>query len=202
MLFKHMKNTKPLKIHVILASTRSNRFGDKPANWIFEEAKKAPGIQAELIDLKDLGLPFFDEVAGPANIDGKYKTPGAAAWAAKIGEADGFIIVTPEYNHGYPAALKNALDYAYAEWNRKPVAFVAYGSVAGARAVEQLRQVAVELQMAPVRKAVHIQNFWTLVDEAGKLKENAFAPNAHDAADMLSHLIWWAGALRDAREGA
>ena len=118
-------------------------------------------------------------------------------WADKIGEGDGYIIVTPEYNHGYPAVLKNALDYVYKEWNQKPLGLVSYGTVGGARVVEQLRQVAIELKMVPVRTAVHIVAFWNMLDEKGDLKTDTLEKNADE---MISQVLWYARVLKEARE--
>lgn len=144
------------KIHVIIGSTRQNRFSEKPAQYIFDELKKKEDIQAELIDLRDWPLPFFDEPMSPGMLKGNYSNDLVKKWAAKIGEADGYIMVTPEYNHGYPAVLKNAIDWLFTEWKNKPVGFVSYGNAGGARSVEQLRQVVIELQMLPIRNAIHI----------------------------------------------
>ncbi len=185
-----------LNIKIILGSTREGCFGEKPALWIFEETKKIKGVEAELIDLRDYPLPFFNEAASPAMNKGIYSNEVAGKLAKKIGDADGFIIATPEYNHGYPAVLKNAMDFIYSEWNKKPVGFVSWGGVAGARSVEQLREVSIELQMAPIRNAVHIHNFWTLIDEKGSFKTESLQKNADD---FLSQLIWWAEALKAAR---
>ena len=186
-----------LKIQVILGSTRQARFGDKPAKWITEEAGKRAGWKVELLDLRNWPLPFYDEVAGAVALDGKFSHEEAVRWAAKVAEADAFIIATPEYDHGYSAVLKNALDYGYLGFNNKPVAFVAWGSVGGARAVEQLRQVAIELQMAPIRNAVHIFEPWNMIDEQGRLKTASFEKSA---GPMFDQLDWWAKALKAARE--
>jgi NAD(P)H-dependent FMN reductase len=145
-----------LKIQIIIGSTRQNRFSEKPANYLFEELKKKEGVEAELIDLRDWPLPFYDEPIPPAANKGNYANPLGRVWANKIGEADGYIMVAPEYNHGYPAVLKNALDWVYPEWNKKPVGFVSYGSVLGSRAIEQLRQVVIELRMVPIFSSIHI----------------------------------------------
>src|SRR5579872_3399556 len=131
-----------LKIQVIIGSTRQGRFSEKPAQWIFEEAKKKTGLEVELLDLRDYPMPFFNEPMSPSRVEGKYPNEAVQKWAKKIAEADGYIIVSPEYNHGYPAVLKNAMDSIYKEWNNKSVGFVSYGSVGGGRAVEQLRLVA------------------------------------------------------------
>jgi NAD(P)H-dependent FMN reductase len=195
-----MTEQNKLKIQVILGSTRKGRFSDKPGKWILEEAQKKEGVEAELVDLRDYPLPFFDEPMGPAGLQGKYSSDIAVQWAKKVAEADAYIIAAPEYNHGYPAVLKNALDYAYNEWNNKPVGFVSWGGVAGARVVEQLREVAIELQMAPIRNAVHIPSFWTLLDEKGNLKEGALDQMKDSSNKMLDQLIWWAKALKNARD--
>jgi NAD(P)H-dependent FMN reductase len=186
------------KIKVILGTTRQQRFGEQPAKWITEKAK-AKGLDVELLDLRDYPLPFFDETTSPmmAAMKGTYPYPVSAKWTAKIGEADGFIMIAAEYNHGYTAVLKNAIDYVSREWNNKPVAFVGYGSVGGARAIEQLRAVVIELQMTPIRAAVHMVNFWNLLDEKGVVNTESFEASA-DA--MIDQLIWWTDALKTARD--
>jgi NAD(P)H-dependent FMN reductase len=145
-----------LTLYVIIGSTRQHRFSEKAARYVFDELKKKEDVQAELIDLRDWPLPFYDEPIAPAMNKGNYSNELGKKWAAKIGEADGYIMVAPEYNHGYSAVLKNALDWVFPEWNGKPVGFVSYGNAGGARAVEQLRQVVIELQMVPIRSAIHI----------------------------------------------
>ena len=119
----------------------------------------------------------------------------------KIEKADGFIIVTPEYNHGYPAVLKNMLDYIYNEWNKKAIGFVSYGSVGGARSVEQLRQVAIELQMAPIRQSIHIptQLFFDIIMKKIDIS-NPFESLKPQADSFFDQLIWWTNALKNARE--
>lgn len=188
------------RIGIIIGSTREGRFGDKPAAWMHALASQRDDMQFELIDLRDHPLPFFNEALpltwAPA------KNGAAQAWAAKIASLDGFIVVTPEYNHGPSAVLKNALDYAYTEFNRKPVAFVGYGGVGAARAIEQLRLTAVELQMAPTRNAVHIG----MVEFLGMLQQSKgfddFPHLATAANGMLDDLAWWAGNLKQARRAA
>lgn len=191
-----------IKIAVIAGSTRQNRFSDKPALWIAEEAKKIEGVDAELLDLRDWPLPFYDEPAGPTHLNGNYSNDLAKKWAAKIGEADAFIMVTPEYNHGTSAVLKNALDYVYSEWNNKPVAFISYGSVGGARAVEQLRQVAVELEMAPIRNAIHIpgSKFFPILMGEAQWSPEEDESLMKSAGMLLDQLLWWAKALKAARD--
>ncbi|MGA9407243.1 MAG: NAD(P)H-dependent oxidoreductase [Bacteroidota bacterium] len=167
-----------LTIQVIVGSTRQNRFSEKPARYIYDELKKKEEIQAELIDLRDWLLPFYDEPISPAVNKGNYSNALGKKWASKIGEADGYIIVTPEYNHGYTAVLKNALDWVFPEWNEKPVGFVSYGSALGARAVEQLRQVVIELRMIPIRNAVHIPSdvYMAVAKEQAPVNPDLFKP--------------------------
>jgi NAD(P)H-dependent FMN reductase len=184
-----------LKIKVIVGSTRPNRFSEKPSQWIFELAKKRADLDVELLDLRDYPLPFFEEPLPPGLAKDAYENPIVVKWREKIREADGFIIVTPEYNHGYPAVLKNALDYTYYAWARKTVAFVSWGGVGGARGVDQLRAVAIELDMAPIRFAVHIPNPWFIQDMSGIDTE----ANQQAAKALLDNLTWWAAALKAAR---
>jgi NAD(P)H-dependent FMN reductase len=187
-----------LKIKVILGTTRQQRLGEQPAKWIADKAK-AKGLDVEILDLRDYPLPFFDEAMSPtmAAMKGAYPYPVSAKWTEKIGEADGFIMTVAEYNHGYAAVLKNAFDYVSREWNKKPVAFVGYGSVGAARAIEQLRQVVAEQQMVSTRATVHMVNPWGLLDDKGVLNMSSFDASA-DA--MLDQLIWWADALKVARD--
>lgn len=193
--------TTTIKIQVILGSIREGRFGDKPAHFVLGEVQKLSGVVAELVDLRDYPLPLFHDAVSPSMSGGNYGTEEAKKFAAKIGEADAYIIVTPEYNHGYPGALKNALDSIFFEWNNKPVAFVAYGGAGGARSVEQLRQVAIELQMAPIRFAVHI--FWDMymkvVKETAPADPALFEPIRERTAGMLSQLVLWANTFKTLR---
>jgi NAD(P)H-dependent FMN reductase len=184
-----------LNIKVIVGSTRANRFSEKPAQWIFELAKTRADLDVELLDLRDYPLPFFEEAFPPGLAKDNYDNPIVVKWREKIREADGFIICTPEYNHGYPAVLKNAIDYVYFVWGRKAVAFVSWGGTGGTRGVEQLRLVAVEVDMVPIRWAVHIPNPWFIQDISGiATDQNNQAGNA-----LLDHLTWWSGALKAAR---
>lgn len=188
-----------LNIKIILASVRNGRFGDKPAKWILNHAKKIDGIKVELLDLKDYQLPVFSEPVSPAYVKGKYGKKEVDAWAKKIADADGFIVVTPEYNHGYPATLKNNIDCIYKEWNKKAISFVSYGSTGGARVIQQLREVSIELQMTPIRNSVHIMNPWFLTEEDGSLKPGVLDAYDHSAQNLLTQLVWWANALKEAR---
>ena len=183
-----------VRIQIILSSTREGRFGHRIANWFYGLAAKREDLLTELIDLRDWPLPFFDEPASPST--GHY-APEAQGWATKVAEGDGYVIVTPEYNFGYPAVLKNALDHIYHEWNNKPVAFVGYGGTAGgSRAVQQLRQVVVELQMAPIRAGIVMPFARRLFDENGAIKDEFYNTRAEA---LLDQLLWWARALKAAR---
>src|SRR5712692_1293164 len=137
------------KIAIIISTTRAARFGEKAAKWIHAIAAARTDMSVELIDLRDYPMPFFDEPATNAWVPSK--NPVAQRWQKKVAEFDGYIFVTAEYNHGVPAVLKNALDYAYPEWNKKAAGFVGYGSVGGSRAVEHLRLIAAVLQMETIR---------------------------------------------------
>jgi NAD(P)H-dependent FMN reductase len=186
------------KIAVIISSTRETRFGEKPAGWIYDIAAARGDIDVEIVDLRDFPLPFFEEVASNAWVPTKNEV--GVRWQQKLAEFDGFIFVVAEYNRSITGVLKNALDYAYPEWNRKAAAFVGYGSVGAARAVEHLRLVAVELQMAPTRHGVHLQgaDFWAAAREGKSLTE--FPQLQQSAAAMLDDLVWWTNALKAARE--
>lgn len=135
------------KIGIIVGTIRQGRFGEKPAHWISEIASARTDLEPEVVDLRDYPLPLFDEETGPAMASPEDET--ALRLGEKMDEFDGYLFVTAEYNHGMPGVLKNALDHVYPQCNRKPAAFIGYGGVGGARAVEQLRLVCIELQMAP-----------------------------------------------------
>ena len=195
-----MKNNTSLNIKVIAGSTREGRFSDKAALWIAEEIKKREGVAVEVLDLRDYEMPFFNEPMSPSFKQEPYKNEAVARFTKEIEKGDAFVIVTPEYNHGTSGVLKNALDWVYQEWNNKPIAFVSYGGVGGARAVEQLRLNTIELQMAPIRNAVHIpgeQYFQVLF---GKMDaKDLFASVSNQAEAMISQLLWWTRALKNAR---
>jgi NAD(P)H-dependent FMN reductase len=189
--------TKP-RIAIIISTTRATRFGDRPAQWIHDLASKRKDLETEIIDLRDFPMPFFDEVASNAWVPSKNEV--AQRWQKKVAEFDGYIFVTAEYNRGVPAVLKNAVDYAYPEWNKKTAAYVGYGSVGGARSVEQLRLISVELQMAPMRTGVHIQgaDFIAALKEGKNLAEIPHLQQ--NATEMLDQLVWWTSVLKAARE--
>ena len=186
------------KIGVIVGSTRATRFADKPTEWIASIARARGDFDVEVVDLRDYPMPFFDEAA--SSLWAPSKNEVALRWQKKVAEFDGFIVIAAEYNRGPTAVLKNALDYAYTEWNRKPITFVGYGGVGGARAIEQLRLHAVELQMAPSRFAVHIVwgDFIQILQQGKKIEEFEHLNQAATVA--LDDLAWWARVLKQARE--
>jgi NAD(P)H-dependent FMN reductase len=196
-----------VKVKVIIGTTRQRRFGDKPAHWIYDEAMAQPDVEVELLDLRDYPLPFFDEPKSPMWLNGQYSNEAVQRWADRIADGDAFIIVTAEYNHGYPAVLKNALDYIYPEWGNKPVGFVSYGNAGGARAVEQLRQVVLELQMVPIRSAIHIPTaiYLSVMNEPVPANPDLFRPLKEGRVNYVERffgeLLWSARALKRAREG-
>jgi NAD(P)H-dependent FMN reductase len=183
-----------LKIAIVIGSVRPIRKGEAVAKWAFELAKKRNDAEYELIDLKEINLPFLDEPESPAA--GKYTKPHTSAWSARISPFDAFVFVTPEYNHGVSPALKNALDFLYKEWNNKAAGFVAYGNAGGARSVEHLRNTCAELQMATVRSAV------ALMLATDWENYEVFKPHPrHEKtlATLLDQLNAWGGALQTLR---
>ena len=163
-----MNISKP-KLAVVIGSIRPNRFADHPAQWIAEAARQRGDFDVEVVDLKDYPMPLFAEEASPLYAPSKSEV--ARRWQQKVAGFDAYLFTAAEYNHGPAPVLKNALDYAYKEWSNKPVAFVGYGGVGGARAVEQLRLNAIELQMAPIRTGVHIlfPDYLAVIKEGKKL---------------------------------
>ena len=190
-----------LNIQIILGSTRKGRRGENVARWVVERANSAGEFQVELIDLAEYPLPFYEETMSPAGHHGNYAREEPRRFVEKIAQADGYIIVTPEYNHSFSAVLKNALDHGYYEWNNKPVAFVSYAgvTVGGARAVEQLRLVVIELQMAPIREAIHIGGVRQVFDDQGQMAVDAYDQRL---LALFRQLRWWGDALKAARERA
>jgi NAD(P)H-dependent FMN reductase len=186
-------------IGIIIGSTRDGRFSEHPAHWIHSIGETREDMTFEILDLRDHPLPFLQDAVNPSHKNGVYADDSVARWAKIITNLDGYIIVTPEYNRSTSAVLKNALDHIYGEFAQKPVAFVSYGSVGGARAVEQLRLMAIEHQMAPIRSAVHIMAPWTLRNEDGTLKTGALDEYKKSAEGMLEQLLWWTKALKTAR---
>jgi Predicted flavoprotein len=186
------------KIGVILSSTRPNRFADKPAAWIMDLAARRGDLALELVDLRDYPLAFFDAPMSPAHAP--IEDEVAQRWSRRISGLDGYIFIVAEYNHSIPAALKNALDYTYQEFARKPAAYVGYGGVGAARAIEQLRLISVEQQLAPTRAGVHIgmEPFLGILQQGKTLDDFDYLVNSANA--MLDDLAWWTNALKAGRE--
>lgn len=183
-----------LKVGIILGSTRPNRAGEAVAAWVYEKATARGDADYELVDIRDYDLPLLDEPVPPSQ--GKYSRDHTKRWAATIAGFDAFVFVTPEYNHSTSGALKNALDFLYAEWNNKVAGFVSYGSAGGVRAVEHLRLIMAELQIADVRAqvtfslATDFENYTT------------FKPAGHHGRTldaMLGQVLSWGAALRSVR---
>jgi NAD(P)H-dependent FMN reductase len=191
-----------LKIGMIVGSTRPNRFADTPAKWLLEGAAARTDLKLEALDLRDYKLPFFNEPVAPGYTGGVFTEPEAEAWRKRVGEFDGFIATVAEYNHGPAAVLKNAFDSAFLEWQRKPIAFVGYGGVGAARAIEQLRNVAIELEMAPIKQEVNIgmEPYLGIVQKGATLNDYEFLVQRRGA--MFDHLVWWGVALKAARQAA
>ena len=189
------------RIAVIVGTTRDARFGDVPAEWIFNRARARDDWKVEMIDLKSFDLPLFNEVASNAWVPSE--DSAARKWQETIAKFDGFIFVTPEYNRSITGALKNALDQAYVEWNRKAFGIVSYGSVGGTRAAEHLRTIGIELQMASTRSAVHIGggDFFSVHPLGGDPKpiESIEGSIGGSADAMLDELDWWTRATMAAR---
>jgi NAD(P)H-dependent FMN reductase len=188
-------------VEIITGTTREGRFSEKVAAWVAGELTSRTDFDVETVDLRDHMLPFFEGMA-PARRGREYPNAEIERLGQTIDRADGFVILTAEYNHGYPAVLKNAMDWTFVEWRRKPITFVGWGNVGGARAIEQLREVAVEFEMAPLRHAVHIlpdvmipmirnpQDPWDL---------SPLAPLVPKLDLMADDLAWWVHALAAAR---
>jgi NAD(P)H-dependent FMN reductase len=183
-----------LNIAIILGSTRPNRVGGIVANWVYDTAKKHGDASFELLDLAEVALPLFDEGLPPAA--GVYTKQHTRDWAAKIASFDGFIFVTPEYNHSIPAALKNALDFVYAEWNNKAAGIVSYGAASGIRAAEQLRLILGELQIATVRAQVTLDSYRDFEDfyDFKPTEQHVEALRA-----MSDQVVSWGTALKSTR---
>ena len=190
--------TNPI-LQIIIASTRPGRVGPSVASWIHQRAIAHGGFDVELIDLAEVNLPMFDEPNHPRLR--QYVHQHTKDWSATIDRADAFIFVIPEYNYGFNAAIKNAIDYLNAEWKHKPVGFVSYGGVgAGTRAVQMLKQVITALSMVPVFDAVNIPFIQQFLDDERKLQPNDIMETA--ATTMLDELVRWTASLRALREPA
>lgn len=184
-----------LKIAIIIGSTRPGRNGEAVAKWVYEIAQKRSDAEFELVDIKDFNLPLLDEPVPPSM--GQYSKPHTKVWAAKIASFDGYVFVAPEYNHGISGALKNAIDFLFSEWNNKAAGFVSYGSMGGARAVEHLRVVMAEVQVATVRNQVLLSLFTDFENFS------VFKPDPRhvkSANAMFDQVIAWSGVLKTLRQ--
>jgi NAD(P)H-dependent FMN reductase len=184
------------RIAVIIASTRESRFAETVGRWFVGEVSQLDAAELDVIDLRELELPAVQAADHPKN---RRYSDAVGAYAARVAAADGFAFVTPEFNHGYPAPLKAALDAVYSEWAAKPATFVSYGGAGGGiRAVEQLRQVLIELHVVPIRDAIALPMARQLFDDNGALNDpERLAPTVKATLDRL---LWWALALRQARD--
>jgi NAD(P)H-dependent FMN reductase len=195
-------NSRP-RIAVIVGSTRPSRVADIPAQWILKQARARGDMDVEMVDLRDHPLPFFDELASNMWVASRH--PEAIRWQETIGRFDGYIFVVAEYNHSIPAVLKNALDQAYKEWDRKPFTAIGYGGVGAARAIEHLRSIAVELQMVSTHAAIHLGggDFMAMHPAYGnKPIEEIEANLLPSAKTALDELVWWAKATMAAKSGS
>ncbi|TMR98935.1 NADPH-dependent FMN reductase [Nonomuraea basaltis] len=196
-----------IRIAIVVGSTRPSRRTEVAARWVAEVAARHPAVASgqaafELVDLADYGLPVLDEPA-PA-LFGDYRNEHTARWARTVGSFDGFVFVTPEYNHSVPASLKNAIDFLYAEWNNKAAGFVSHGVHGGTRAVEHLRLSMTELQVANVRTQVALSAF-TDFEINDPTEPGVIAPGPHQEPtlmELLDEVIAWARALKPLRDAA
>lgn len=186
-----------LKIKIIVGSSRQSRFGTQPAEWIASLTTNTKDVAYELIDLKDLNLPMFDEAVSP--MMNQYTNEQQISWGKVVGDSDGFIFVTPEYNHSITAVLKNAIDFLYAEWKFKPAGIVSYGAnPGGARAVEHLKSILTALGVYPMGgEQLTINNYWTQLNDQGKFQPTAEQEKA--AKSIIKDVTFWAGEMKTAR---
>lgn len=184
-----------LKIKAVLGSVREGRSADKVWEWLDKQLKQVENFDVELLDLKAINLPLFNENGHPA-AGGAHETEAARTWSAKMAGADGYIIITPEYDHSMPGSLRNAFDYLANEWKKKPVGIVSYGAAAGgSRAAESMKASLTYMETVIIPAEVNISNIWAAFDEKGDLPDNYLAA----AKNMFAGLEWWATLLHDAR---
>jgi NAD(P)H-dependent FMN reductase len=184
---------------VIVGSTRPGRFSEKVADWAMDRLARRADLEVELLDLRDYPMPFYDQEVPPAYGHRNYD-PEVTRWAEAVERGDGYLVITSEYNHGYPAVLKNAFDHIFPEWNRKPISFIGYGNSGGARAIEQLRMVAVELELAPLRHAIHILPALMVPAMQAETFDVELFASLDEKLDVAARdLAWWSEALALAR---
>jgi len=188
-------------LKIIIGSTRNGRIGDKIGKLTADLFKEKGGFDIEIIDLKDWSLPFFNEIGSIPSLKGNFSNPIINKWTEKINEGDAYVLVTPEYNHGYPAVLKNAIDYAFNEWSKKPITFVSYstGPFAGVRAVEQLRAILVAFRTVPMNDALHLANMsLESFDENNNYKDYKNLKLIFEP--VYKEVLWWTNTLKYGRE--
>lgn len=172
-------------IKVILGSTRTNRAGEKVAHWAMNQLNRVQGdLKFELFDLAEIDLPFMDEPVSPMTSDA-YKHDHTKSWSTMINQADGFIFITPEYNHGYPGVLKNAIDFLYKEWKGKPAGIVGYGSSGARNSIRQLREVLIFIGMKPIEKTLGVSHIWEAFDEKSDIKSEFVTGTVDDLVAQL-----------------
>ena len=192
-----------VRLALIIGSTRPQRFADKPAEWLLAQASQRDDLTLDRLDLRDFDLPFFAEAG--SNLHVPSVDPRVLAWQDAIRPYDGYVFVVAEYNHSITGALKNALDQAYVEWNRKPFSALGYGSTGGARAIEHLRNIGVELQMVPSKFSAHVggSDLFKVHPFAGNAPMSDIASAIQPSLDaMFDDLVWWSRTLTDARLAA
>ncbi|HUD11010.1 MAG TPA: NAD(P)H-dependent oxidoreductase [Candidatus Saccharimonadia bacterium] len=191
-----------MKIQVILGSTRPGRLGDRVAKWVTQTAQQQPDFEVELVDMADYPLEHLNEAISPRFNPSRKPEGAVAKWLTKVGEADGYVIVTPEYNHSISAILKDGLDYLDFQFVKKPVAIVSYGSVGGARAAEHLKSILIEVKAAVVPEAVALMGASTAIAEDGSFTGDTSSPYGPDKAlvKVLEELAWWTRTLKNGRQ--
>ena len=187
-------------IVIIVASIRPTRFAEHPLKWLLAEVAKHPEFTFEVLDLRDQVLPIYEQAGSPAMRPREYGSDTERELGMKLDAADGFLVIANEYNHGYTPAIKNLLDSFFVEWNRKPISFLGYGNVGGARAIEQLRMVVDELDMASVRPTVNLLGPQVIAIREGADALDALAVLEPRLEALLTDLHWWATALKAARD--
>jgi NAD(P)H-dependent FMN reductase len=189
------------RLQIIVASTRPTRFADKPLAWLLDRLSSRDDFELEVLDMRDHPLALYNLEVSPGRAPREYAREDIAKLGRALDGADGYIVLTSEYNHGYPASLKNALDHVFVELNRKPVAFVGYGGVGAARAIEQLRLVLIEFEMAALRHAIHIlPNVMMPAMMAEEFDIEVFASLDERLGMLVNDLLWWTDALKVARD--
>jgi NAD(P)H-dependent FMN reductase len=194
---------RPLRIALLVASTRTQgRFADLALPWLQQQLRDLDGVEVDVIDLRDHPLPAYDLLAPPARAFRQYETAEQRELGERFDAADGLLVLTNEFNHGYPASLKNVLDHFFAEFVHKPAAFVGYGNVGGARAIEQLRLVVAELDMVSVRETVHVlgEEMRTIRTTGGTAADAIWRSHQPKLHAMVENLLWWSRVLRAGRE--